>query len=109
MVADRYSYLAQLGFVLLGSYGLVRLLALCRTGQVRRGATIMAEGGIVLVIGALAVSAWSQSYVWRGPETPWGWAGNLDPLFSPLHNNLGLALRHQRQDPQGLTATQEAP
>jgi Flp pilus assembly protein TadD len=107
MVADRYSYLAQLGFVLLGSYGLVRLLALCRTGQVRRGATIMAEGGIVLVIGALAVSAWSQSYMWRDPETLWRWSVDLDPQCSRCHNNLGVALMHHRRDPQGLSESEE--
>ena len=107
MVADRYSYLAQLGFVVLAGYGLVRLLALRRTGQVRRGATIVAEGGIVLVIGALAVSAWSQSHVWRDPETLWRWSVDIDPLCSRCHNNLGVALMHHRRDLQGLGESEE--
>lgn len=107
MVADRYSYLAQLGFVVLAGYALVRLLALRRTGQVRRGATIVAEGGIALVIGALAVSAWSQSHVWRDPETLWRWSVDIDPLCSRCHNNLGVALMHHRREPQGLGESEE--
>ena len=103
MVADRYSYLAQLGFVLLAGYGLVRLLALRRAGRVRRRAAMMAFGGIALAIGALAVLTWSQSYVWRDPETLWRWAVELDPLCSRCHNNLGVALMHHRPDPEGLS------
>jgi protein O-mannosyl-transferase len=103
MVADRYSYLAQLGFVLLAGYGLVRLLALRRAGRVRRRAAMTAFGGIALAVGALAVLTWSQSYVWRDSETLWRWAVELDPLCSRCHNNLGVALMHHRPDPQGLS------
>ena len=67
----------------------------------------MAEGGIVLVIGVLAVSAWSQSHVWRDPETLWRWSVDIDPLCSRCHNNLGVALMHDRRDPQGLSESEE--
>jgi tetratricopeptide (TPR) repeat protein len=107
MVADRYSYLAQLGFVVLAGYGLVRLLELHRKGRVRRAAAIVAGSGIVLTIGALAVLTWSQSYVWRDPETLWRWAVDLDPLCARCHNNLGVALLHRRRDPQGLSESEE--
>jgi len=107
MVADRYSYLAQLGFVVLAGYGLVRLRELHREGRVRRAAAVVAGSGIVLVIGALAVLTWSQSYVWRDPETLWRWAVDLDPLCARCHNNLGVALLHRRRDPQGLSESEE--
>jgi len=107
MVADRYSYLAQIGFVVLAGYGLVRLLELHRTGRVRRAAMAMASGGIVLVVGALALLTWSQSYVWRDPETLWRWAVELDPSCSRCHNNLGVALMRDRRDPQGLSESEE--
>ena len=107
MVADRYSYLAQLGFVLLAGYGLVRLFELHRAGRVERRATLMAGGGIVLTICALAVLTWSQSYVWRDPETLWRWAVEIDPRCSRCHNNLGVALTHHRRDPQGLGEAEE--
>lgn len=107
MVADRYSYLAQLGFVLLAGYGLVRLFELHRAGRVERRATLMAGGGIVLTICALAVLTWSQSYVWRDPETLWRWAVEIDPRCSRCHNNLGVALMHHRRDPQGLGEAEE--
>ena len=103
MVADRYSYLAQVGFVVLAGYGLVCLLELHRTGRVRRAAMAMASGGIVLVLGALALLTWSQTHLWRDPETLWRWAVELDPLCSRCHNNLGVALMHYRRDPQGLS------
>jgi protein O-mannosyl-transferase len=102
MVADRYSYLAQLGFVVLAGYGLVRLLELHREGRVRRAVTMVAGGGIVLMIGALALLTWSQSFVWRDPETLWRWTVDLDPLCARCHNNLGVALMHHRRDPLGL-------
>jgi Flp pilus assembly protein TadD len=107
MVADRYSYLAQLGFVLLAGYGLVRLFELHRAGRVERRATLMAGGGIVLTICALAVLTWSQSCVWRDPETLWRWAVEIDPGCSRCHNNLGVALMHHRRDPQGLGEAEE--
>ena len=107
MVADRYSYLAQLGFVLLAGYGLVRLLDLHRARRVERRATLMAGGGIVLTICALAALTWSQSYVWRDSETLWRWAVELDPRCSRCHNNLGVALMHHRRDPQGLGEAEE--
>lgn len=107
MVADRYSYLAQVGFVILAGYGLVRLLELHRTGRVRRAAMAIASGGIVLMLGALALLTWSQTYVWRDPETLWRWAVELDPRCSRCHNNLGVALMHDRRDPQGLSEAED--
>jgi Flp pilus assembly protein TadD len=107
MVADRYSYLAQVGFVILAGYGLVRLLELHRTGRVRRAAMAMAGAGIVLMLGALTLLTWSQSHVWRDPETLWRWAVELDPLCSRCHNNLGVALMRDRRDPQGLSESEE--
>jgi Flp pilus assembly protein TadD len=107
MVADRYSYLAQLGFVVLAGYGLVRILELHGQGRVRRGAVMIAGSGIVLTIGALAVLTWSQSYIWRDPETLWRWAVDVDPLCGRCHNNLGVALLHRRRDPQGLSESED--
>ncbi len=107
MVADRYSYLAQVGFLVLAGYGLVRLLELHRAGRVRRAAMALAGGGIVLMLGALAALTWSQSHVWRDPETLWRWAVEVDPLCSRCHNNLGVALMHHRPDPQGLGEAEE--
>jgi len=107
MVADRYSYLAQLGFVVLAGYGLVRILELHGQGRVRRGAVMIAGSGIVLTLGALAVLTWSQSYIWRDPETLWRWAVDVDPLCGRCHNNLGVALLHRRRDPQGLSESED--
>lgn len=107
MVADRYSYLAQLGFVVLAGYGLVRIVELHGQGRVRRAAVMVAGSGIVLTIGALAVLTWSQSYVWRDPETLWRWAVDVDPLCGRCHNNLGVALLHRRPDPPGLSESED--
>ncbi|HEY7654837.1 MAG TPA: tetratricopeptide repeat protein [Methylomirabilota bacterium] len=107
MVADRYSYLAQLGFVVLAGYGVVRILELHARGRVRRGAVMIAGSGIVLTIGALAVLTWSQSYIWRDPETLWRWAVDADPLCGRCHNNLGVALLHRRREPQGLSESED--
>jgi len=107
LVADRYSYLAQLGFVVLAGYGLVRILELHGQGRVRRAAVMVAGSGIVLTIGALAMLTWSQTYVWRDPETLWRWAVDLDPLCGRCHNNLGVALLHTRRDPQGLSESED--
>lgn len=107
MVADRYSYLAHLGFVVLAGYGLVLVLELHEQGRVRRGAVMVAGTGIVLAIGALALLSWSQTSVWRDPETLWRWAVDVDPLCGRCHNNLGVALLHRRRDPQGLSESED--
>ena len=106
MVADRYSYLAHLGFVILAGYGVLRLVELYREGRVRRGVAVVAAGGIVLGICALGGLSWSQSYVWRSPETLWQWAVDVDPLCSRCHGNLGVALMRRRPDPLRLAAAQ---
>jgi protein O-mannosyl-transferase len=107
MVADRYSYLAHLGLATLVGYGAVRLIDLHRSGHLRTGVARMSVGGIALIIAALAVMSWSQSAVWRDPETLWRWAVDLDPLCARCHNNLGVALLHRRRDPAGLSESEE--
>lgn len=88
IVADRYSYLACLGWSVLAGAGLVHWLNSWRkgfVGMLARGLTI----GVILGLGFLT---WKQTQVWRGTETLWRHALAIDPLSRYAHNNLGIFL-----------------
>ncbi len=102
LVADRYSYLAQMGFAVLAGYGIVWISDLYGQGRVRQGVVRMAHGVVVLTIGALGLLTWGQCHAWRDPSTLWAWAVDVNPLCATCHNNLGVALLHRARDPMDL-------
>ncbi len=102
LVADRYSYLAQLGFVVLAGYGVVWIAELQERGVVRPRVATMVRGVVGLIIVALGLTTWSQSHVWRDPTTLWSWAVDVDPRCATCHNNLGTALLRRARDPEDL-------
>ncbi|HKW90631.1 MAG TPA: tetratricopeptide repeat protein [Methylomirabilota bacterium] len=102
LVADRYSYLAQLGFVVLAGYGVVWIAELRDRDVMRPRVATMVRGVMGLIIVALGLSTWSQSHVWRDPTTLWTWAVDLDPRCASCHNNLGTALLRRARGPEDL-------
>ena len=107
LVADRYAYLAQMGFIVLAGYGVVWILQMAARGRVPRRAVALAGSGVTVAILALGALTWSQSYTWQDPETLWGWAVDVDPACSRCHYNLGAALMRRRRDEAGLRAAEE--
>ena len=86
IVADRYSYLACLGWALLA--GWLLLAGLRRTGG---GALklLLAAG---LLTAGLGLLTWRQAAVWRGSDTLWRSVLAVNPNSTIAHSNLGSIL-----------------
>jgi len=107
LVADRYAYLSQMGFIVLAGYGVVWILQMASSGRVPRRAVVMLGSGVTVAILALGSLTWSQSHAWQDPETLWGWSVEVDPACARCHYNLGTALMRRRHDEAGLQASGE--
>jgi tetratricopeptide (TPR) repeat protein len=84
-VADHHTYLATLGFALIGGAGLER----------RRAAG-------VAVAGVLAALSFRQTQVWRDSLTLWTHAVDASPYSATSHNNLGEALAAAGRTPEAV-------
>ncbi len=88
IVADRYSYLACLGWTVLLGAGLT--YGLQSWGKSFIGLLFNGVGaGVIIFLGVLT---WGQARVWRDTETLWRYALSLEPKSRLAHNNLGVAL-----------------
>jgi tetratricopeptide (TPR) repeat protein len=86
IAADRYSYLAMAGLVVLAAAGLGLIWASSRRG---RAVAIIAVGVAVPV---LAVLTWGQCQVWRTSATLWSHVLDHGGASPTAHGGLGLAL-----------------
>jgi len=84
LVADRYSYLAVLGWGMLAAAWLRPRLE----SSLRAGA-LLAVAALLVFWGALT---WRQTLVWRNSATLWEHALGLDPRDAVANLNMGLAL-----------------
>jgi tetratricopeptide (TPR) repeat protein len=86
IAADRYTYLAGLGWAVLAGAGLL-------TGWPRR--PVLLTGAAVGVLLGLAALTWTQVRVWHDSQTLWTHALAIDPNSPVAENHLGWALaRH---------------
>jgi tetratricopeptide (TPR) repeat protein len=88
IVADRYSYLACLGWALLGGACLLLLVEAWR--PMARIATVAAA----LVVGTLGYLTWRQVQVWKDSETLWRHSVATDPSSFAFNNLGGLMAQH---------------
>jgi protein O-mannosyl-transferase len=98
LVSDRYSYLAGLGWALLAGYGLMWVARLRRQRRLSPWVSAVGAVGVVLLVGALALSAWVQSGTWRDSETLWRWATEQDPTCAMCEAILGEAIVYGAPD-----------
>jgi tetratricopeptide (TPR) repeat protein len=91
-VADRYSYLACLGWAVLGVGGLFCFLRYW-AGEKIAPRLLAGVGALaVMVLSTLAVLTWQQTFVWRDSESVWRQVLRIDPKSSIAWNNLGNVL-----------------
>src|SRR5437016_1102153 len=83
IAADRYTYLASLGWALLAGAGLL--------SASRRHPVLSTGLALVLLVG-LGSLTWSQAQVWHDSEKLWSHAIGIDPRSPVAHNNWGNAL-----------------
>jgi hypothetical protein len=90
VAADRYTYLAGMGFAVLGGGVVVGAL---QSGVVRPPVMGSLAAAVVLALGALT---WQQTHVWRDTVTLWSHALRVDPASAVAARNLGLELGRRR-------------
>src|SRR5438034_7290 len=83
IAADRYTYLAGLGWAILAGAGLLAC---------RHATRFLIRGSAVGVLVGLGVLTWNQVHVWHDAEKLWTHALAIDPKSSVAHSNLGSAL-----------------
>src|SRR5207249_85487 len=83
IAADRYTYLAGLGWAILAGAGLLAC---------RHATRFLIRGSAVGVLVGLGVLTWNQVHVWHDSEKLWTHALTIDPKSSAAHSNLGSAL-----------------
>jgi protein O-mannosyl-transferase len=92
LVADRYTYLSCLGWVLLGGAALCWGWGfLADTDRLSKNSAV-AGALAAAVLGGLSFLTWKQASVWHNSETLWMHALSVEPRSSYAHNNLGNAL-----------------
>jgi protein O-mannosyl-transferase len=93
IAADRYSYLAMVGWVMPAAAGLCRPWP--RSSRARPGANGITALGLGAVL-VLAAMTWDQCRTWRDSRTLWTHALTHGAgESSEVHNNLGVELSHQ--------------
>lgn len=92
IAADRYTYLAGLGWAVLAGAGISWCADCWWRGAPRAAAGASAIVGTALVVVALvALTAW-QTLVWQDSVTLWRQAARLDPGSAIAHVNLATAV-----------------
>ena len=107
LVADRYSYLACLGWPLLIGGGIFRSWSAGDSNQTSQR-PFVATAVVVMAIVALAILTWHQTQVWRTPITLWRHAVAVTPYSSIAHYNLGRALERENKSNQAMESYRRA-
>src|SRR3989454_7922066 len=97
IAADRYTYLAGLGWAILAGAGLLfcsRTLGWSKTGIL---ATSPIAGVAICLVVGLGVLTWGQVKVWHDSEKLWTHVLAMDPQSSIAENNLGIARAGERK------------
>jgi len=95
IAADRYSYLACLGWSMLAGAGVAAL---------GRAAALPA----LLVIATLGGLTWTQAKIWHDNETVWRRAVDVDPRSGIARANLGAALSAHGRTEEAMAELREA-
>src|SRR5438132_6977982 len=95
IAADRYTYLAALGWAILAGAGLMSCWRRSTSSTTGAPATWGLAGIATGVVIALGVLTWNQVQVWHDSERLWTHAVAVDPNSFMAHNNLGYALDRQ--------------
>jgi tetratricopeptide (TPR) repeat protein len=90
--ADRNTYVPCAAFALLVGAGAIAAVQAGRRGTLRGPIVALALAAIGIWIGALALTASAQSFVWRDSETLWRYAIEVDPGCAICQHNLGVIL-----------------
>ncbi len=99
IAADRYTYLAGLGWALLTGAGLLSCWRIKR---------FLIPGCAVCVVVGLGVLTWNQVQIWHDSERLWTHVLAIDPQSSIAENNLGLVRADQKKPAEAIEHYQRA-
>src|SRR5712691_6721859 len=99
IAADRYTYLAGLGWAILAGAGLLSCWRIKR---------FLIPGCAVCVVVGLGVLTWDQVQVWHDSERLWTHVLAIDPQSSIAENNLGLVRADQKKRAEAIEHYQRA-
>src|SRR3989442_8124192 len=108
IAADRYTYLAALGWAILAGAGLMSCWRLSTSSTTGAPATWGLAGIATGVVIALGVLTWNQVQVWQDSERLWTHAVAVDPNSFMAHNNLGYALDRQSKPAEAIEHYRQA-
>src|SRR5574341_2585089 len=108
IAADRYTYLACLGWALLGGAGLLTAWHARRSGRLGLPAVALLCGLALIILVGLGGLTWRQVRVWHDSLSLWTHALTIDPRSAIAHNNLGIVLANQGKLDQAIAHYQEA-
>jgi protein O-mannosyl-transferase len=101
LAADRYTYLASLGWCVLAGAGLAL------GWQRRHTLRLVVTGLAVAVVASLGGLTWNQVHVWRDTDTLWSHALAVSPS-ARAYMNVGLMLGRQGRLPEAVDHVREA-
>src|SRR5437773_8349546 len=95
ITADRYTYLAGLGWAILAGAGLLSCWRSSRRSKTGTPATWLLAGIAFCVVVGLGVLTWNQVQVWHDSEKLWSHAAGIDPRSPVGQYSWGLALAQE--------------
>ncbi len=93
IAADRYTYLACLGWAVLAGAGVLFVWQKWHCGQIFRGA--FAVTGLVTILLSLGIVTWKQTATWQDSETLWTSAVRSHPRGTAAREKLATVLVSQ--------------
>src|SRR5881398_316545 len=95
IAADRYTYLASLGWAILAGAGLLFCWRISRTSTTGTPTTLPIAGVAICVVAGLGVLTWNQVHIWHDSERLWTYTVAIHPNSSLAQFSLGIVLSAQ--------------
>ncbi len=108
IAADRYTYLAALGWAILAGAGLLSCWRLSTSSTTGAPTTWGLAGMATGIVIALGVLTWNQVQIWHDSGRLWTYALALDPNSPIAHSNLGELLDRQGRPAEAIEHFQQA-
>src|SRR2546425_634684 len=108
IAADRYTYLAVLGWAILAGAGLLSRWRRSTSSTTGAPATWGLAGMATGIVIALGVLTWNQVQIWHDSGRLWTYALAIDPNSPIAHSNLGELLDRQGRPAEAIDHFQQA-
>src|SRR5881628_939932 len=108
IAADRYTYLAGLGWAILAGAGLLSCWRSSRRSKTGTPATWLLAGLAFCVVVGLGALTWNQAQVWHDSEKLWTHALAIDPKSPVAQGNRGNALARQGKPAEAIEHFRQA-